>query len=136
MRAANLRKTEHRQEPQGYDSCTSKYRSEVVVYSNHHAYPTYIFEHHCPSLSDFDSYTNIANLGQISCLLSEKQNMVRLRQIKLERTRFERDAVNMVSEKSKTVGTVQKTGQGRRRQDALARHAVLRHAAHAFTAHG
>lgn len=66
MRAANLRKPEHQQPPDGYQSCTSKNATEVVVYKDNHAYPAYIFSYLAPSLSHFNPYADVSKMTRIN----------------------------------------------------------------------
>ena len=66
MRAANLRKPEHQQPPDGYQSCTSKNAIEVVVYKDNHAYPAYIFSYLAPSLSHFNPYADVSKMTRIN----------------------------------------------------------------------
>ena len=50
---------ENRQAKASSHSCTSKNSVEVILFENHHAYPTYLLECTCPSLSDFNPYRNL-----------------------------------------------------------------------------
>ncbi|CAE7943594.1 anks6 [Symbiodinium sp. KB8] len=63
LRAKLLRNPENQQAPAGSHSCTSKNKVEVIVFENHHAYPAYLLEYTCPSLSDFDPYRNLKQLA-------------------------------------------------------------------------
>ena len=63
MRAELLRRAENQQAPSGAHSCTSKNQVEVVVFENHHAYPAYIVEYTCESLSRFDPYKKLKELA-------------------------------------------------------------------------
>eukprot|EP00933_Yihiella_yeosuensis_P005330 TRINITY_DN109824_c0_g1_i1.p1 TRINITY_DN109824_c0_g1~~TRINITY_DN109824_c0_g1_i1.p1 ORF type:complete len:392 (-),score=36.18 TRINITY_DN109824_c0_g1_i1:112-1287(-) len=66
LRLSTLRKTEHRQPPDGYDSCTSQDRLEVIVYDRYHAYPAYMFVYQCASLARFNPYSNKDRLAKLN----------------------------------------------------------------------
>ena len=72
LRAAELRKPENRKAPSGYDSCTSKHQTEVIVYKDFHAYPAYIFEYHCLPLTHFDPYRHQRSLPNFRVAAQKK----------------------------------------------------------------